>query len=102
LDESRTAQAGTVLGATFAFMSVLTMTLTGYLLGLRARRYGYPTALMIVTYATLFLLVIDLDRPARALFKVSQEPMIELRESIIHATLAQQPSNAGAAVPHRE
>ena len=54
-----------------ALLSLLSMVLTGYLLGLRERRYGFPTAVMIVTYATVFALVIDLDRPARGLFQVS-------------------------------
>jgi hypothetical protein len=61
-------------------------------------RPGYPTALMIVTYATVFLLIIDLDRPARGLFKVSQEPMIELREDI-YTALERQFTNEGAARP---
>ena len=68
--------------ATLALLSMITMLLTGYLLGLRQRRYGLPTALMILTYATVYLLVIDLDRPRRGMFQVPQQPMIELQQSI--------------------
>ncbi len=68
-----------------AVLSVLTMALTGYLLGLRQRRWGLPTALMIFTYATVFLIVLDLDRPARGLFYVRPDPMIDLRQEIQQA-----------------
>ncbi len=68
--------------AVLALLSILMMILTGYLLGLRERRYGFPTLVMMLTYATVFLLVIDLDRPVKGLFAVDQAPMVQLRESI--------------------
>ena len=68
--------------ATLILLSFLMMILTGYLLGLRERRYGFPTVVMIFTYATVFLLVIDLDRPVQGLFHVDQAPMAELQASI--------------------
>ena len=67
---------------TLAFLSVLSMTMTGFLLALRKRRYGIPTALMVIAYATTFLLVIDLDRPVHGLFSVSHNMMVELRDDI--------------------
>jgi len=76
--------------AMLAFLSVLAMVMTGYAQGLGGRRYPISTALVIVAYATVFLLVVDLDRPVKGLFFVSQEPMIELRDSI-RADLAEQP-----------
>ncbi len=65
-----------------AVLSVFTMVLTGYLLGLRQKRWGLPTALMIFTYATVFLIVIDLDRPARGMFYVRHDPMVNLQQVI--------------------
>ena len=38
-------------------LSMLAMVLTGFLLGLTTRSYVFPTAVLIVTYATGFLLV---------------------------------------------
>lgn len=67
---------------TIAVLSLATMLLTGYLLGLRQQRYGLPTAVMIFIYATVYLIVIDLDRPRRGLFTISQQPMIELQHTI--------------------
>lgn len=63
-------------------LSTATMVLTGYLLGLRQNRYGLPTALMIFIYATVYLIVIDLDRPRRGMFTINQQPMIELHTSM--------------------
>ncbi len=68
--------------ATISALSLLTMGLTGYLLGLRGKRWGLPTALMIVTYATVFVVVVDLDRPVRGLFYVDNTPMAELKVKI--------------------
>lgn len=73
---------------TLAVLTTLTLTLAGYLLGMRQRRWGLPTALMIFTYATVFLIVTDLDRPARGLFFVRAEPMLELRDQVRESVLA--------------
>ncbi len=67
---------------TLAVLSLITLVLAGYLLGLKQRRWGLPTALMIFSYATVFLIVVDLDRPAKGLFVVSGQPMLELRDEI--------------------
>ena len=68
---------------TLAFLSVLVMASLGYLLGMSGRRHIVPTSLLVVTYATVFLLVIDLDRPEQGLFRVSQQPMVDLRDSML-------------------
>jgi len=80
---------------TLAFLSLVSMTLTGYLLALRNRRYRIPTALMVLSYATVFLLVIDLDRPVQGLFSVSQDPIIELHGAV-HTKLEREfPARGG-------
>lgn len=68
-------------------LSTATMLLTGYLLGLRQNRYGLPTAMMIFIYATVYLIVIDLDRPRRGMFTINQQPMVELHTSMQSALL---------------
>lgn len=72
-----------MLLATLVFLSILVLVLNGYWLGRAARRNYFPTALLIITYATVFLLVIDLDRPRGGLFRVSQEPMNEPSRNIL-------------------
>ncbi len=71
-----------IIFATLAFLSVLVMALIGFLLGLTGRRHAFSTSLLVVTYATVFLMVIDMDRPQQGLFRVSQQPMIDLRENM--------------------
>ena len=90
-----------MLFVTLAFLTILVMVLTGYWLGWTARRHVFPTALLIITFATTYLLVIDLDRPHGGYFRVSKQPMIELSESM-HATAELQSPNESAALPNRE
>ncbi len=68
--------------ATLALLSVLVMALIGHFLGLTGRRHLFSTSLLVVTYATVFLMVIDLDRPEQGMFQVSQQPMIDVRDSM--------------------
>ncbi len=65
-----------------AFLSTLAMFLVGYIRGLIGRAALLSTLLLVITYVTVFTLVIDLDRPAKGIFFVSQQPMIELRDSL--------------------
>lgn len=78
-------------------LSTATMLLTGYLLGLRQNRYGLPTAVMIFIYATVYLIVIDLDRPRRGLFTINQQPMIELHTSMQSALQKERDQGQGLA-----
>ena len=70
-----------IFGA-LAFLSALAMILIGYIRGLIGKFALFPTLLLVVTYITVFTLVIDLDRPASGIFYVSQQPMIELLEDL--------------------
>ena len=72
--------------ATLALLSMLVMALVGYVLGLAGRRHVFSTSLLVVTYATVFLMVIDLDRPEQGMFQVSQQPMIDVRDSMAAST----------------
>jgi hypothetical protein len=78
-------------------LSTATMLLTGYLLGLRQNRYGLPTALMIFIYATVYLIVIDLDRPRRGMFTINQQPMIELHTNMQSALQKDEDRGQGQA-----
>ena len=65
-----------------AFLSILAMILAGYIRGLIDRPALVSTLLLIITYVSVFTLVIDLDRPGSGIFAVSQQPMVELRDSL--------------------
>ena len=65
-----------------AFLSILAMSLVGYVRGLTDLVDPFPKLLLVITYVTVFTLVIDLDRHTDGIFSVSQQPMIELRDSL--------------------
>ncbi len=65
-----------------ALLAILAMILIGYIRGLIGRIALFPTLLLVITYVTVFMLVIDLDRPAKGIFYVSQRPMIELLDDL--------------------
>ena len=68
--------------AILATLSILALFVIGYHLALNVGSFFFPSMLLVVTYAVVFNLVIDLDRPRGGFFQVSQQPMIDASESI--------------------
>lgn len=66
-----------------AFLSAMALFLVGYRRGLRQIPGPPSAAILVMTYATVFALVIDLDRHVAGIFAVNQQPMIDLRESLL-------------------
>jgi len=64
----------TVAAIGFAFV--------GYSAGLSGHRHLLVTVLIVVLISSVITLIADLDRPRRGLIKVSQQSMIDLRESL--------------------
>jgi hypothetical protein len=64
-------------------LSILAMMLLGYLIGLSGLHHLIATSLLVFTYSTVFLLIIDLDRPEQGLFKVNQQPIAELEKKML-------------------
>ena len=64
-------------------LSILAMMLLGYLIGLSGLHHLIATSLLVFTYSTVFLMIIDLDRPEQGLFKVSQQPIADLEEKML-------------------
>ena len=64
-------------------LSVLGTFLVGYIRGVNSRPAVMATTLAVLTYAIVFTMVIDLDRHTRGIFSVSQQPIIELRDSLL-------------------
>lgn len=67
---------------TLAVLSIFALFVIGYHLALNVGSFFFPSMLLVVTYAVVFNLVIDLDRPKGGFFQVSQQPMIDASESI--------------------
>ncbi len=71
-----------MLFVVLSFLSMVVMVMYGYWMGWSDRRHVFPTTLLVVAYATVFLLVVDLDRPSGGFFQVSHQPLVELSQSM--------------------
>jgi hypothetical protein len=54
----------------------------GFLAGLRRARDTVPIAVMMLLIPTVMLLILDLDRPQRGLIRVSNQALIDLRDTL--------------------
>jgi hypothetical protein len=64
------------------FVAAVAMGVTGYANGLESHRSFWPTVTMAVLIAVVIATVMDLDRPRRGFITVSQQSMLDLRESL--------------------
>ncbi len=68
--------------AALCLLAAFSMAGVGYHEGLFKSRRSPITLIMVASFAIVIALVADLDRPQEGLLSVSQEAMLELRESI--------------------
>jgi hypothetical protein len=68
--------------ATLYVVGFLGMVTLGYQNGLAGSRGAVTSAPLVLAFATVLLLVTDLDRPRQTLFKVGQDAMVDLRASM--------------------
>jgi hypothetical protein len=64
------------------FVALVVTGVIGYGCGLAGRRNFFVTAMASILIASVVLVIIDLDRPRRGLIRVSQQRMVELRDSL--------------------
>jgi hypothetical protein len=64
------------------FVAVMATGLIGYRCGLSRIRNFFVTIISSILIAAVIMVIIDLDRPRRGLIKVSQQRMIDLRDSL--------------------
>jgi hypothetical protein len=67
------------------FVAAVAMAVTGYAAGLGGHRSFWPTVTTAVLIAVVIVVVMDLDRPRRGLITVSQQSMVDLRDSLNRA-----------------
>jgi hypothetical protein len=75
------------------FVTVFAMTALGYHEGLASSRRSPAALALALAFSAVLLLVADLDRPREGMMQVSQQAMIELRDSIDHQTTLSKPTN---------
>jgi hypothetical protein len=59
-------------------IAFLALTATGYGAGLAESRTTVPSIMLILTFAAIIVLIVDLERPRQSLFEVSQQPMADV------------------------
>jgi hypothetical protein len=64
------------------FVTAMAMAVTGYVAGLGGHRSLWPTAATALLVAIVIFVIMDLDRPRRGLITVSQQSLIDLRDSL--------------------
>jgi len=67
---------------TLYFVAILTMTLMGYQSGLTGIRTMVARFALILAFASVMLLIVELDRPGTTMINVSQQAMIDLQASM--------------------
>ena len=60
------------------FVTILAIGSVGYQIGLFHTRYMGITLLLILTFSSVIVLIVDLDRPQKGFIKVSQQSLIDL------------------------
>lgn len=71
-----------VLWVSLCFLSTLGMGSVGYQSALAATRRSPAMLALVLAFATVLYLIVDLDRGQEGLFRVSQQPMLDLQKSI--------------------
>jgi hypothetical protein len=64
--------------ATLYGVAFLALTAMGYSAGLAGSRTPVPTAMLVLAFAAIIVLIVDLEQPRQRLFQVNQEPMTEV------------------------
>jgi hypothetical protein len=64
------------------FVTVFAMAALGYHEGLTGSRRSPAVLALALTFSAVLLLVADLDRPREGMLQVSQQAMVDLRNSI--------------------
>ena len=67
---------------TIYFLAATAMLVMGYDSGLTSSRNTLSMIALVLAFAAVVLLIIDLDRPYQTMFAVSQQAMVDLQRSI--------------------
>lgn len=68
-------------------MALLGLAGMGYGSGLKGGRSLIPNIILVIVFAVIIGIIVDMDHPANALFKISQEPMKEVIRRMISMKL---------------
>ena len=77
-----TTRMSAALWVTIYIMALLTMFLVGLYNSIHGRRNGVAVVVLVLIFATVLLLIVDLDRPQEGLFQVNPQAMLDLQRQI--------------------
>ncbi len=63
-------------------MALLGLTCMGYGSGLKGQRSLVPNVMLVLVFATIIGIILDMDHPANSLFQVNQQPMQDVLRRI--------------------
>jgi hypothetical protein len=72
---------GNALYLLFA-VSALAVGILGYQSGLGSGRSVLGTVLLVLLFATILVIILDIDQPYQGLITISQQSLIDLRQSM--------------------
>jgi hypothetical protein len=82
LTESLRVRVPAVIWVVLYGVAALAMVELGYQTGLSGRRRPLSTPALALAFSAVMLLIADLDRPQEGLVRVSQQSMVDLRQSM--------------------
>ena len=84
-----------IVWAVLFAVAALSFAMMGYHAGLIGTNRTPATLVLALAFAIVIWLVVDLERPHRGMLRVSQQPMVDLRNSMAAPEPASQPSAPG-------
>jgi hypothetical protein len=80
------ARVPIVVWAVLFFITFLSMFAMGYQFGLSGKRSLVEILVLVLIYSVVMWLIVDLDRPGEGLLRVSQQAMVDARNSMTDKT----------------
>jgi hypothetical protein len=71
-----------IVWAALYVLTALSMLGIGYQAGLSSKKRSIAFAVLAVTFTTVLILVADLDRPGEGTLRVSQQPLVDVRDTM--------------------
>ena len=72
----------TIIWAALYFVALLTMATMGYQEGLTGTRRSIASLAVVFVFSVVMFLIVDLDRPLEGQLRTSQQPLIDLQQSM--------------------
>jgi hypothetical protein len=86
VDAATRARIPTIVWAVLFFITFMSMLGMGYQFGLSGKRSLAEVLVLVLVYSAVMWLIVDLDRPREGLLTVSQQALVDVRNSMADKT----------------